>query len=162
MLKAQERSGEEVAILMAGFGRKARAAVGRQRRRPERLDEGVGLLLALVGLEASQQRSAAIGLDRTDQIDVQRRHRDVPVTDRLIVGPVVRLPVVLPFFDPVVRAPPRIEAPMGSEVPLSLTSWDMGLLRAYYQSRPELRANAQRSEIRRGLGKTLTTDKPAN
>lgn len=54
-----------------------------------------------------------------------------------------------------------IEAPMGSEVPRSLTRWDMGLLRAYYQSRPDLRANAQRSEIRRDLGKALGADKTA-
>jgi hypothetical protein len=53
-----------------------------------------------------------------------------------------------------------IETPMGSAAPVSLTRWDMGLLRAYYQTRPELRANAQRSEIRRDLGEALAADKP--
>ena len=50
------------------------------------------------------------GLDRRKrmmrrQIRVQRRHRHVAVAHRLVVRPIVRLPLVLPFFDPVVRAP---------------------------------------------------------
>ena len=46
------------------------------------------------------------------QIGMQRRHRHVAVADRLIVRPIVRLPLVLPFLDPVVRPPLRI-VPLG-------------------------------------------------
>jgi hypothetical protein len=55
-----------------------------------------------------------------------------------------------------------VEAPMGSEVPLSLTRWDMGVLRAQYRTRPDLHATAQRSAIRRDLGETLVSDRPAD
>ena len=44
------------------------------------------------------------------QIGMQRRHRDVAVAHRLIVRPIVRLPLVLAFLDPVVRVPLRIVA----------------------------------------------------
>ena len=40
---------------------------------------------------------------------MQRRHGNVPVLDGLIVRAVVRLPLVLPFFDPVVRLSARID-----------------------------------------------------
>ena len=44
------------------------------------------------------------------QIRLQRRHRHEAVLHRLVVGPVVRLPVVLPFLDPVVVLAARIDA----------------------------------------------------
>ena len=44
------------------------------------------------------------------QIRMQRRDRHVPVAHGLVVRPIVRLPVVLPFLDPVVRAPLRDRA----------------------------------------------------
>lgn len=48
-------------------------------------------------------------------------------------------------------SPPTIlkvlEAPMGSEVPITLTQWDLGLLRGLYASSPNLNASNQRSQI---------------
>ena len=43
-------------------------------------------------------------------VRLQRRHRDVAVVHRLEVRPIVRLPVVLPFLDPVVGLAARIAA----------------------------------------------------
>jgi hypothetical protein len=50
-----------------------------------------------------------------------------------------------------------LDAPMGSDVPVTLTSWDLGMLRAYYASPLNVRAAAQRSAIRRQLGDTIAT-----
>lgn len=56
-------------------------------------------------------------------------------------------------------SPPTIlkvlEAPMGSEVPLTLTAWDMGFLRALYASPDNLYAASQRSEIRRRMAEEM-------
>jgi hypothetical protein len=40
-----------------------------------------------------------------------------------------------------------IDAPMGSEVPLTLTEWDLAFLRGLYSSNPNQRAGGQRGEI---------------
>jgi hypothetical protein len=48
-----------------------------------------------------------------------------------------------------------LEAPMGSEVPSSLTHWDLGFLRALYGSGERRYANQQRSEMRRLLSREL-------
>lgn len=48
-----------------------------------------------------------------------------------------------------------LDAPMGSAVPVTLTSWDMGFLRALYASPVNVNAPAQRSAIRRTLKKGL-------
>lgn len=42
-----------------------------------------------------------------------------------------------------------LDAPMGSEVPLTLTHWDLGVLRALYASDPNLSAASQRSDMRK-------------
>jgi hypothetical protein len=42
-----------------------------------------------------------------------------------------------------------LEAPMGSEVPLTLTAWDLSFLKGLYASGGNLFAASQRSEIRR-------------
>lgn len=56
-------------------------------------------------------------------------------------------------------APPTIltvlAAPLGSEVPASLTRWDLGFLRALYASSEGRYAVAQRREMRRHLKKEL-------
>lgn len=49
-------------------------------------------------------------------------------------------------------------APMGSEVPLTLTEWDLGVLRGFYAANPNLTAAAQRSAIRKGLKKDVGGD----
>lgn len=49
-------------------------------------------------------------------------------------------------------------APMGSEVPLTLTDYDLGLLRAFYATDPSQNAAAQRAQIRQEL---QGTDQPA-
>ena len=48
-----------------------------------------------------------------------------------------------------------LEVPMGGSVPITLTRWDLGLLRSLYTSPTNLAAAAQRSAIRRRLGKEL-------
>lgn len=48
-----------------------------------------------------------------------------------------------------------LEAPMGSEVPMTLTRWDLGALHAAYDSPLNLRAAAERSAIRKRLTDTL-------
>lgn len=48
-----------------------------------------------------------------------------------------------------------LDAPMGSEVPITLTQWDLGFLRAFYASGENRYANHQRSEMRRRLTNEL-------
>lgn len=48
-----------------------------------------------------------------------------------------------------------LEAPMGSEIPITLTAWDLGFLKALYASEGKLSAAAQRSEMQKILGKEL-------
>jgi hypothetical protein len=48
-----------------------------------------------------------------------------------------------------------LDSSMGSEVPLTLTDWDLGFLRGLYASEKNLYAGAQRSRIRRGITKEL-------
>lgn len=59
-------------------------------------------------------------------------------------------------------APPSIltaiEAPMGSEVPITITRWDLGFLRGLYASTANLRAPQQRGEIQRQVATEL--DRP--
>jgi hypothetical protein len=51
-----------------------------------------------------------------------------------------------------------LEAPMGSEVPLTLTEWDLSFLKALYASPTNLYAGAQRSDMRRRIKKDLQRD----
>lgn len=51
-----------------------------------------------------------------------------------------------------------MDAPMGTAVPLSLTNWDFSFLRAYYASRTQSYANAQRSEIAQRMKRELDRD----
>ncbi len=48
-----------------------------------------------------------------------------------------------------------LDAPMGSEVPVTLTHWDFGFLKALYGSGENRYANQQRAEMRRLLAKEL-------
>ncbi|MCW3846567.1 hypothetical protein OF829_04900 [Sphingomonas sp. LB-2] len=48
-----------------------------------------------------------------------------------------------------------IGAPMGSEIPLTLTSWDLGVLKSFYASDPKVSAASQRSDVRRRLASEL-------
>jgi hypothetical protein len=48
-----------------------------------------------------------------------------------------------------------LEAPMGSEVPLSLTPWDLSFLKALYAGTGKLFAASQRSEIRERVAKDM-------
>ena len=56
-------------------------------------------------------------------------------------------------------SPPTIlkvlEAPMGSEVPLTLTAWDLSFLKGLYAATDNLYAASQRSEIRRQIEEDL-------
>lgn len=45
-----------------------------------------------------------------------------------------------------------LDAPMDSEVPVTLTRWDMGLLRGLYRSSVNLTADQQRAEVARRVG----------
>jgi hypothetical protein len=44
-----------------------------------------------------------------------------------------------------------LEAPMGAEVPITLTSWDLAFLRSLYSGTPNTTAAAQRTSIRKGV-----------
>jgi hypothetical protein len=61
-------------------------------------------------------------------------------------------------------APPTIlsvlEAPMGSEVPITMTEWDVGLLRGLYATSSNLRASGQRSQISQQVIKELEKPNP--
>ena len=48
-----------------------------------------------------------------------------------------------------------LEAPMNSAVPLTLTEWDLGFLKALYASEPNRYASQQRNDIRKRLGRDL-------
>jgi hypothetical protein len=56
-------------------------------------------------------------------------------------------------------SPPTIlkilDAPMGSEVPVTLTAWDISFLKALYASSANLHAASQRAEMRRRMAKDL-------
>lgn len=51
-----------------------------------------------------------------------------------------------------------IDAPAGTEVPITLTEWDFGFLRGLYAAPKNLSASAQRSEIGRTLERQLDGD----
>jgi len=57
------------------------------------------------------------------------------------------------------NAPPSIltaiEAPMGSEVPITITRWDLGFLRGLYGGQANLRAPQQRGDIQRRVASEL-------
>jgi hypothetical protein len=48
-----------------------------------------------------------------------------------------------------------LAAPPGTPVPLTLTEWDLGVLRGFYASDPNLTAAAQRSAVRKGVKKAV-------
>jgi len=48
-----------------------------------------------------------------------------------------------------------LDVPMGSEVPITLTHWDLAFLRSFYASGPNVYAPAQRGEIRAGMRRHL-------
>jgi hypothetical protein len=51
-----------------------------------------------------------------------------------------------------------LEAPMGTAIPLTLTAWDLGFLKASYSSRQNVYAGAQRSDMTRDLKQELTAN----
>jgi hypothetical protein len=53
-----------------------------------------------------------------------------------------------------------LEAPMGSEVPVTLTDWDVGLLRGLYASSTGLHASGQQSQIVRQVTRQLERPAP--
>jgi hypothetical protein len=48
-----------------------------------------------------------------------------------------------------------LETPMGEEVPITLTEWDVAFLKSLYNAQPNVTAAAQRSSIRKGLQNEL-------
>jgi hypothetical protein len=52
-----------------------------------------------------------------------------------------------------------LEAPMGSEVPITLTQWDLSFLRALYSSSQNLLANQERGELRDRLRRDLESSR---
>jgi hypothetical protein len=48
-----------------------------------------------------------------------------------------------------------LDAPMGSEVPVTLTSWDLAFLQSLYASNASVYAPGQRGEIQAGMRRTL-------
>jgi hypothetical protein len=48
-----------------------------------------------------------------------------------------------------------LDAPMGSEVPVTLTHWDLALLESLYASDENIRAPSQRGEIRSGMRRRI-------
>lgn len=48
-----------------------------------------------------------------------------------------------------------LDAPMGSEVPITMTEWDLGFLRSLYAIPSNMRAGAQRDAIGRGIARDL-------
>jgi hypothetical protein len=52
-----------------------------------------------------------------------------------------------------------LEAPMDSEVPITMTSWDLAFLRSFYAAPANLTAASQRSQIRRGVTQELEKPK---
>jgi len=51
-----------------------------------------------------------------------------------------------------------LDAPMGSQVPVTLTSWDLAFLESIYTSDPNRFAPGQRGEIRARMGRRLATN----
>jgi hypothetical protein len=48
-----------------------------------------------------------------------------------------------------------LETPMGEEVPITMTPWDLAFLRSLYSAQPNLAPGAQRSAIARGVREQL-------
>jgi hypothetical protein len=53
-----------------------------------------------------------------------------------------------------------LDAPMGSEVPVTLTSWDLAFLQSLYASNASIYASGQRGEIQTGMRRAL--ERPAS
>ena len=63
-------------------------------------------------------------------------------------------PARLPARDPATILT-VLDAPVGSEVPITLTHWDLAFLRSFYASDVNVHAPEQRGEIRAGMGREL-------
>ena len=72
--------------------------------------------------DAGERRLKGLAGRPGGEIRVERRDGDIAVAHGLVVGAVVRLPLVLPFLDPVVSAPPRVlpRVHHGDVIPLGL------------------------------------------
>lgn len=113
-----------------------------------RTTEGSSRLTAAVRpvFEASAlviERGALVGIDTTQLADYAAmrlfaRTEPAGVADKSV-------PTILSI----------IEAPMGTAIPLTLTTWDVGYLRGLYSSGKNLYAGATRTEIRRSITKEL-------
>lgn len=53
-----------------------------------------------------------------------------------------------------------LDAPMGSEIPITLTPWDLGFLKALYAAPGDAYAPTQRSAMRKALSKELAGERP--
>lgn len=62
-------------------------------------------------------------------------------------------PAKLPASAPTILS--ILEAPMDSEVPITMTNWDLAFLRSLYAAPATLTAAAQRSQVRRGVMQEL-------
>ena len=98
---------------------------------------------AVVVIEAK----ALTGLTTTQVADYAAMRGFARTDPTKLVGS--RVPTILKVLD----------APMGSEVPLTLTDWDLGYLRGLYAAPMNVRAVQQRSAIRKGVERTLENDR---
>jgi hypothetical protein len=55
-----------------------------------------------------------------------------------------------------------LDAPRGTAVPLSLTHWDVGLLKGLYSARDNLYTGAQKNEVRKQIEQELKRDGPGS
>ncbi len=89
------------------------------------------------------EQSALIGLSTTQLADYAAMRIFTGADPALL--PDRRLPTILTILD----------APADSEVPITLTPWDLALLKSLYASNPNIFAPGQRSEIRAKMRQEL-------
>lgn len=105
-----------------------------------------------IGFAARPQFAAAIVVIDSDALDglTTTQLADYAAMRTLVASDPARLgkstaPTILRIID----------APMGAEIPITMTSWDLGVLKSFYASNPTVTAAAQRSDVRRRLGNAL-------
>ena len=89
------------------------------------------------------ERGALTGLDATQLADYGAMRLFGRTNPERLAG--MSAPTILSVID----------APMGSEVPITLTPWDLGFLRGLYSSPKNVYSGAQRAAIVREIGKAL-------
>lgn len=131
---------------------------------PLRFDEGLGTYVNSTTEAASRIRSSGgRGFDASVLV-VEGRALEGLTATQLADYAAMRLLAKLDPSRLPTPAPPTIltvlETPMGGSVPVTMTKWDLGLLRGLYTSSASLSAASRRSQMTKEVNEALDSETP--